>query len=63
MKRFACGDVVPGCTATFQGPSDEEILARVATHACDDHGLAEISHDLVEAVKKNIHDGSAPGAV
>jgi predicted small metal-binding protein len=50
MKQFACGDVVPGCDATFQGIDDDAVLAEVAHHARDRHGLAEVPGDLVEAV-------------
>ena len=32
MKRFSCGDVVSGCTASFVGDSDDEILALVGQH-------------------------------
>lgn len=38
MKTFACGAVVPGCTATFAGNTDEEILRQVERHAREDHG-------------------------
>lgn len=46
MKRFACGDVVPGCQARFTGDSEESILAQVAQHAHDDHGLDELTPEL-----------------
>lgn len=59
MKKFACGDVVPGCTATFQGPTDDAILGQVARHAHDDHGLTDVSADLVAAVKKAIQESDA----
>jgi predicted small metal-binding protein len=54
MKSFACGDVVTGCEATWVCSTDEEILAQVARHAQADHGLVEITDDLVEAVRANI---------
>ena len=54
MKQFACGDVVPGCGATFVGADDDEILGLVAGHAHHDHGLAEVSDDLVAAVRSHI---------
>jgi predicted small metal-binding protein len=53
MKSFSCGAVVPGCTATFSG-TEGEILAQVAHHARHDHGLTEISDELVGAVRANI---------
>ena len=54
MKQFACGDVVPHCTRTFLAPTDEEILAAVAAHAREDHGLTEIPLHLVEQVRQHI---------
>ena len=50
MKSFACGDVVPGCDATFLGADDGTILAQVADHAADSHGLTEVPAELVAAV-------------
>lgn len=54
MKRFNCGDVVPGCDASFAAVDEHEILASVGTHARDDHGLAEVGDDLVAAVRAAI---------
>jgi predicted small metal-binding protein len=54
MKTFACGAVVPGCVATFQADTDEAILAQVATHARDDHGMTEIPDELVGQVCAHI---------
>jgi predicted small metal-binding protein len=51
MKHFACGDVVSGCTARFVGDTDDEILALVAHHARQDHGLTDIPSELVSAVR------------
>lgn len=51
MKTFACGDVVPGCHASWVCDTDDEILVTVATHAAADHGLVEISDELVAAVR------------
>ncbi len=54
MKEFCCGDVVPGCQARFQGATNEEILAQVAVHARDDHGIAEAPQSLIDQVIENI---------
>lgn len=54
MKQFACGDVVPGCKSRWVCSSEEEILAEVAAHACRDHGLTEVSDELVAAVRDRI---------
>ena len=50
MKRFRCGDVVPGCDAEFTG-SDQDILTAVGAHAHADHGISEVGPDLVGAVR------------
>lgn len=54
MKKFACGDVVPGCQAHWVCSTEEEVLAQVAAHARHDHGLHEISDELVSAVRERI---------
>ena len=54
MKAFACGDVVPGCTHSFTAPDEQGILAQVAAHAGADHGLTEVSPELVEQVRAAI---------
>ena len=54
MKQFACGSVVTGCQAVFRAPDENGILSQVAYHAHHDHGLTEISDDLVTAVRQNI---------
>lgn len=54
MKTFACGDVVPGCRASWVCDSDDEILTSVAAHAAADHGLVEVSDELVAAVRAHI---------
>lgn len=55
MKSFACGEVVPNCEASWVCSTEDEILARVAQHAREDHGLDSISPDLVNAVRAHIH--------
>ena len=55
MKQFACGDVVPSCGRTFTAPTDDDILAAVAGHARDDHGLSDIPASLVDQVRAAIH--------
>lgn len=59
MKRFCCGDVVPGCTAVFEAPTREQILHSVAHHARHDHGIAEIPPALIAQIQPLINDISA----
>ncbi len=54
VKEFSCGDVVPGCTATFTAPSEPEILLQVADHAREDHGMAKVPPELVSQVRSQI---------
>jgi predicted small metal-binding protein len=51
MKKFRCGDVVAGCTATFEG-DEASVLAAVAAHARVDHGLAEVPPEMVAQVRQ-----------
>ena len=54
MKTFACGDVVPGCSHSFTAVDEAGILGQVAAHAAADHGLADVSPELVAAVRAHI---------
>jgi len=54
MKRFACGDVVPGCDATFVCDSEDDILAQVAQHAAEVHGMTEVPEAVVVQVRERI---------
>jgi predicted small metal-binding protein len=56
MKRFACGDVVPDCDASWVRSDEDEILVEVARHAADVHGITEPSPELVAAVRARIAD-------
>lgn len=49
MKTFACGDVVPGCTASWEASTDDEILVLVAAHAGAEHGMT-ITPELASSV-------------
>jgi len=54
MKRFSCGDVVPGCQAQWTAEDDDALLALVAVHARDDHGMDEVPAELVDQVRSHI---------
>ena len=56
MKQFSCGDVVPGCTAVMRGETEAEVLAQVAAHAKNDHGMEQVPMELVGKVKSMIRD-------
>ncbi len=50
MKRFNCGDVIPGCGRVFTGPGDQSVLDQVLAHAAEEHGLVKPPMALVELV-------------
>lgn len=54
MKKFRCGDVVPGCETTIQGDSEDQILEQVAEHARDEHGMDEVPPEVQEKVRASI---------
>jgi predicted small metal-binding protein len=54
MKQFACGDIVPGCTAKYQLNTEEDILAAVAEHAREAHGLTEVPEAMIAEVRSRI---------
>jgi predicted small metal-binding protein len=51
---FSCGDVLPGCAAQFDAGTTDELLSQVATHAADDHGLHDLTPEIVEQVTSKI---------
>jgi predicted small metal-binding protein len=51
MKSFACGDVVPGCDARWVRSSEDELMALVAEHAREAHGLVEVPGELEAQVR------------
>lgn len=55
MKRFSCGDVIPGCHRVFTGAGDQSVLDQVVAHAAADHGLIEPPMALVELVIAHTH--------
>jgi predicted small metal-binding protein len=54
MKFFSCGDVVPGCDAHWERDTEADILAAVAEHAADVHGMNSVPAELVDAVRAAI---------
>ena len=54
MKTFACGHVIPGCGARFSAAAQDGIFGQVAGHAAADHGVTDITPELVQAVRAHI---------
>lgn len=51
---LSCGDAVPGCSARFEDDSRERILELVVAHARNDHGVTDVSPDMLAAIDGNI---------
>ncbi len=54
MKRFACGDVVTECAASWVANSDEELLELVESRAAEVHGVTDPPPELLSAVRLRI---------
>jgi predicted small metal-binding protein len=52
--KLACGDVMPGCTARFEDTDKQQMLQEVAAHAASEHGITEITPDVLAAVESKI---------
>ena len=53
-KEIACNDVVKGCAFHAAAATEEELLAKVAEHAAECHGVKVITPDLAAKVKAAI---------
>lgn len=53
-KKISCADVVPGCKFHAEAGSEEQLLKQVAEHAASEHGVKEVTPDLLARVKSVI---------
>ena len=51
---LSCGDAMPGCSARFEDDSRDRILEQVSAHAVRDHGVTEVTPEMLEAIGANI---------
>jgi predicted small metal-binding protein len=49
-----CGDAVPGCSARFEEDDREPILQKVTVHAREDHGVDDVTPEMLQAIGANI---------
>jgi len=56
-KLLECAKVDPssGCQHVVQGETEEEVLQKAAQHA-QEHGIREVTPEVMERVKANIRD-------
>ena len=54
LKYIACAAIVPDCGFTATAPTEEDLLKKVVAHAAHDHGITEVTPELLTAVKAAI---------
>lgn len=54
MFKLACGDVMPGCSARFENSDRDALMSEVAAHAARDHGITDLTPDVVAAVESKV---------
>jgi predicted small metal-binding protein len=55
-KYIACASVVPDCPFEATASNEEELLKKVAAHAAHDHGIADVTPELLAKVKAAIQN-------
>jgi predicted small metal-binding protein len=56
MKEFRCRDVVPGCPYVTRDEDEEELLAQIASHAREAHGMDEVPPEVADTIRRVIVD-------
>lgn len=51
---LACGDVMPGCAATFEAADEESLMAQIADHAGAEHQITVFTPEILAAVNSKI---------
>jgi predicted small metal-binding protein len=54
MKHLHCTDLFPGCEAEIHLETETDVLAAVAAHAAEAHGLTSLDSATVTAVRAAI---------
>jgi predicted small metal-binding protein len=57
-KELNCSDVGFECDAVVRADTEEEVMAQVATHAREVHGLQQIDDETAAKVRSQIHDAA-----
>jgi predicted small metal-binding protein len=55
-KKIACHDLFPGCSFTAEAETEQELLAKVAPHAAQTHGITEVTPEVLEKVRAVIRE-------
>ena len=57
-KILRCKHIGPDTNCQFEakGETEDDILKQVAAHAADEHGITEVTPELVDAARGNMED-------
>jgi predicted small metal-binding protein len=53
-KKFACGDVVPGCAWSATAKDEKELFQKISEHAKNTHKMSTIPDEIIQKVKSKI---------
>ncbi len=56
MKEIRCRDAGPDCDFVARAENFDELMVKVKEHAQKAHGFTDIPPEMIERVKKLIHD-------
>lgn len=55
-KILHCRDVGFDCEGVIRGETEDEVLQQAAEHARNDHGMQDVSPEVVEQIRAQIRD-------
>jgi predicted small metal-binding protein len=50
MKTFTCGQVVPGCSASFSARDYEDLLQQLTDHARQAHNVSALPPEVAQEI-------------
>ncbi|CAD6515615.1 conserved exported hypothetical protein [metagenome] len=53
-KKFACGDVVSGCSWSATAKDEKELFQKISEHAKNTHKMSTIPDEIMQKVKSKI---------
>lgn len=53
---MSCGDLMPGCDATFSEDTKDALMKQIVTHAASVHGITEVTPEGATAVAAAIKE-------
>ena len=55
-KKFACSDVVSGCSWSTSAKEEKELFQKISEHAKKANKMSEIPDEILKKVKSKIKD-------